>query len=175
MSFSLDTVLLTPGTQSPEGVLEYAGNRLPCILGRGGIRADKREGDGVTPAGAWPLRRVLYRPDRLAPPSTFLPVAPLRDNDGWCDDPADPLYNRPVSLPYSASAEFMWRCDHLYDIVVVLGHNDDPVIPGMGSAIFMHLADPQGRPTAGCVALKLDDLKRLLSRCSPQTEIIIRP
>ena len=174
MSFRLDTILVTPGAKSPQGFLEYAGNRLPCILGRGGIKADKREGDGATPAGAWPLRRVYYRPDRIAPPSTFLPVAPIRDNDGWCDDPADPLYNRPVPLPYRASAESMWRSDRLYDIIVVLGHNDEPVMPGLGSAIFMHLTDPQGRPTAGCLALELDDIKRLLLRCGPETRIIIR-
>lgn len=175
MSLQLDTIVVTPGSQSPAGVLEYAGNRLPCILGRGGIRTDKREGDGATPAGELPLRRVFYRPDRQAPPSTFLPIAPLRDNDGWCDDPADTLYNRPVSLPYPASAESMWRSDRLYDIVVVLGHNDNPVMPGLGSAIFMHLIDPRGGPTAGCIALELDDLKRLLSRCGQATRIAIHP
>jgi L,D-peptidoglycan transpeptidase YkuD (ErfK/YbiS/YcfS/YnhG family) len=175
MSFRLDIVVVTPGSPSSTGILEYDGNPHPCILGRGGIRTDKREGDGVTPAGAFPLRRILYRPDRLAPPSTFLPVAPLRESDGWCDDPADPLYNRQVSLPYPASAESMWRSDRLYDIVVVLGYNDDPVISGLGSAIFIHLTDPQGCPTAGCIALELDDLQRLLSRCSPATRIVIRP
>src|SRR5262245_10147711 len=175
MSFRLDTIVVTPRFPSSAGVLEYDGNRYPCILGWGGIRSDKREGDGVTPAGVWPLRRVLYRADRLVPPSTFLPVAPLRENDGWCDDPADPLYNRPVSLPYPASAEPMWRSDRLYDIVVVLGHNDDPVMSGLGSAIFMHLTNPLGRPTAGCIALELDDLRSLLSRCGPATRIVVRP
>jgi L,D-peptidoglycan transpeptidase YkuD (ErfK/YbiS/YcfS/YnhG family) len=175
MGFRLNTIVVTPGRQPAAGVVEYAGNRLPCILGRGGIRTGKREGDGATPAGTWPLRRVFYRSDRLPPPSTFLTVTPLRDSDGWCDDPADPLYNRLVSLPYPASAESMWRSDRLYDIVVVLGHNDDPVMPGLGSAIFMHLTDPGGRPTAGCIALELDDLKRLLSHCGPDTRIVIRP
>src|SRR5918992_698559 len=117
MSSSLSTILVTQAATACQGVLEFAGNRLPCILGRSGISASKREGDGATPAGAFPLRRLLYRSDRIARPSTFLPAEPLRENDGWCDDPADPLYNRPVRLPYKASAESMWRADRLYDIV----------------------------------------------------------
>jgi L,D-peptidoglycan transpeptidase YkuD (ErfK/YbiS/YcfS/YnhG family) len=175
MSSSLSTILVTQAATACQGVLEFAGNRLPCILGRSGISASKREGDGATPAGAFPLRRLLYRSDRIALPSTFLPAEPLRENDGWCDDPADPLYNRPVRLPYKASAESMWRSDRLYDIVVVLGHNDDPVVSGLGSAIFMHVSDPGGRATAGCVALEPEDLKRLLAHCGPGTELIIRP
>lgn len=142
--------------------------RLRCALGRGGVRADKREGDGATPAGRFPLRRVLYRPDRLAaPPETALPCRPLRPADGWCDDPADPRYNRPVDLPYPASHERLWREDEIYDIVGVLGHNDDPVVPGAGSAIFLHVARPDYAPTAGCVALAREDLLRLLSACGP--------
>ena len=175
MSFSLETILITPAAIPPNGILEYAGSHLPCILGRGGIRVDKREGDGATPAGTWPLRRVYYRPDRTAPPATFLPVEPLHENDGWCDDPADPFYNRPVRLPYPASAESMWRSDRLYDIVLVLGHNDNPVVSGLGSAIFMHLTDPEGRATAGCIALEPDDLRRLIVHCGPETRLIIRP
>lgn len=175
MSFRLDTILVTPAAMSPKGILEYAGDQLPCILGRRGIRVDKREGDGATPAGTWPLRRVYYRSDRIAPPATFLPVEPLQQDAGWCDHPADPLYNRLVRLPYKASAESMWRADRLYDIVLVLGHNDDPVVPGLGSAIFMHLTHPEGQATAGCIALELDDLKRLLVHCGPQTRLVIRP
>lgn len=175
MSFRLDTILVRPAAMLPRGILEYAGNQLPCILGRGGIRVDKREGDGATPAGTWPLRRVYYRSDRIAPPATFLRVEPLQRDAGWCDDPADPLYNRPVRLPYKASAESMWRSDRLYDIVLVLGHNDDPVVPGLGSAIFMHLTHPEGHATAGCIALEFDDLKRLLVHCRPETRLVIRP
>src|ERR1700689_2079632 len=117
----------------------YADGRWTrCGLGPGGVAAvaDKHEGDGATPAGAWPLRRVLYRPDRRAAPATGLPVAPLDPADGWCDAPGDPAYNRPVVLPYPASAERLWRDDHVYDLIVVLGHNDDPVVPRAGSAIF---------------------------------------
>ncbi len=135
----------------------------PCAIGWGGLVRGKREGDGGTPVGSWPMRRVLYRPDRMEPPETVLPVMALKAKDGWCDDPGDPAYNRAVTLPYPAGHEVMWRDDHLYDIVVVLGHNDDPPKPGGGSAIFMHVAAPEYAPTAGCVALALPDLREALA------------
>jgi L,D-peptidoglycan transpeptidase YkuD (ErfK/YbiS/YcfS/YnhG family) len=129
--------------------------------------ADKREGDGASPAGVWPIRRVLYRPDRGPAPQTTLPVAAVAEDDGWCDAPGDPAYNRPVKLPYPASAEQMWRDDHLYDLVVILGHNDDPPIAGLGSAIFLHLAKPDYAPTHGCVAVARGDLEALLRVAKP--------
>ena len=154
---------------SQDGTLTYPGGTFCCALGRGGIRpeTDKREGDGATPAGCFTLRRVLYRPDRMAPPETSLSVAAIQPADGWCDDPADPAYNQPMHLPHAASHEEMWRADGLYDVVVVIGHNDDPIIPGMGSAVFMHVAKPDYEPTAGCVALALPDLLALLKDCAP--------
>lgn len=132
--------------------------RWRCAIGRGGVRRDKREGDGATPAGAWRLRRVLYRPDRLSAPETALPVAALAPDDGWCDDPGDPHYNQPVKLPFAARHERLWRDDEIYDVIVVLGHNDDPVQPGAGSAVFLHLAREGYGPTEGCVALARPDL-----------------
>ena len=141
--------------------------KLRCALGATGITAAKREGDKATPAGRFALRRVLYRPDRLAAPQTALPVAPIRAGDGWCDAPGDPQYNKPVTLPYAAGHERLWREDHLYDIVVVLGYNDAPPVAGKGSAIFMHVARPGYAPTEGCVALALPDLKAVLARCGP--------
>ncbi|QQP89653.1 L,D-transpeptidase family protein [Skermanella sp. TT6] len=152
---------------SRDGVLTWPGGSFRCALGRGGISAAKREGDGATPVGSFALRRVLYRPDRLAAPETALPVAPIAPDDGWCDDPADPDYNRPVKLPFAPRHEEMWRADGLYDVVVVIGHNDDPVVPGEGSAVFMHVAKPDYEPTAGCVALALPDLLALLRDCRP--------
>lgn len=153
---------------SAGGWLVLAGRRLRCALGRGGVVADKCEGDGGTPQGRLPLRRVFYRADRLrAAPSTVLPLRALAPDDGWCDAPGDPAYNRLVSHPYPASAERMWREDALYDVVVELGWNDDPVIPGRGSAIFLHVARPDYGPTEGCVALALPDLLALLSLCRP--------
>ena len=145
------------------GRLVWNGHDVRCALGPAGIRRDKREGDGATPAGRFPLRRVLYRADRLARPVTGLPCFALDPADGWCDDPADPFYNRPVRLPYRASAEALWRADDIYDAIVVLGHNDDPVVPGRGSAVFLHIARPDYAPTAGCVAVARDDLLALLA------------
>jgi L,D-peptidoglycan transpeptidase YkuD (ErfK/YbiS/YcfS/YnhG family) len=159
---------------SAEGWLEAAGRRRACALGRGGVVADKREGDGGTPAGRLPLRRVFYRADRLgSPPATALPVQALAPDDGWCDAPDDLAYNRPIKHPYPASAERMWRDDGLYDVVVELGWNDDPVTPGRGSAIFLHVARPDYGPTEGCVALALPDLLDLLALCRPDDALIV--
>lgn len=135
------------------------------MLGRSGVLPSdmKREGDGASPLGVWPIRRVLYREDRGPPPNTALPVSAIRPDDGWCDAPGDVAYNQPVRLPYPASAESLFRDDHLYDLIVVLGHNDDPVCDGMGSAIFLHLERPERTPTEGCVALSRPDLERLLA------------
>ncbi len=139
-----------------------------CALGRSGVieAAAKREGDGFAPLGDWPIRRLLYRPDRGKPP-TALEAQPIGPDDGWCDDPGDTAYNRPVCLPYPASAEVMWRDDGLYDLVVVLGHNDDPPVARMGSAIFLHLAKPGYAPTEGCVALCRPDMETLLGQVRP--------
>jgi L,D-peptidoglycan transpeptidase YkuD (ErfK/YbiS/YcfS/YnhG family) len=147
-----------------------------CCLGRSGVISakNKREGDGASPIGVWPIRRVLVRPDRIPDLQTRLDVAPLDPSDGWCDAPQDPAYNRPVRLPYPASAENLWRDDEVYDLIVILGHNDDPPVPGMGSAIFLHLARPDGAPTEGCVALARPDLLRVLAEASPGAAIEIR-
>jgi L,D-peptidoglycan transpeptidase YkuD (ErfK/YbiS/YcfS/YnhG family) len=146
----------------------------PCAIGRGGITDAKREGDGATPIGCWPLRRVLYRPDRLSQPDTQLPIAPLSPEDGWCDDPGHVAYNRQVRRPFSASHEALWRDDGIYDIIVILGHNDDPPVPGAGSAIFLHVARPHYGPTAGCVALALDDLLSVLRMVGPGDRLCVR-
>jgi L,D-peptidoglycan transpeptidase YkuD (ErfK/YbiS/YcfS/YnhG family) len=147
--------------------------RMRCALGRGGISAQKREGDGATPAGAFVMRQLLYRPDRRPLPPTALPSKAIAPTDGWCDAPADPAYNRPVHLPYPASAETLWRDDHLYDLLVVLGYNDDPVVPGQGSAIFLHLAKPDYGPTEGCVALNREDLVAVLAAAHPASRVIV--
>src|SRR5579859_5610618 len=139
------------------------------LEGRAVVRpaADKREGDGATPAGLWPLRSLLWRPDRLPAPASRLPGRAIEADDGWCDAPQDPAYNRPVRLPYPASAERMWREDGLYDLVVVLGYNDRPVVSGAGSAIFMHVSRPGYAATEGCIALALEDLVELVGRAAP--------
>lgn len=146
---------------------------FPCVFGKGGLTPRKTEGDGGTPIGRWPLRDVIYRADRGPRPRTRLPVRPILPTDGWCDAPQDRNYNRIVTLPYAASAERLWRDDHLYDLIVVLGYNDRPRIRGRGSAIFMHLARSGFQPTEGCLALKEHHLRLLLLTCSPQTIVVI--
>lgn len=166
----IQVVSVGPGV----GRVSWAGEARPCTLGRGGILAPKREGDGATPAGSFVLRRVLWRADRLDRPATWLPCAAIEPGDGWCDWPGDPLYNRQIALPYPARHERLWRDDALYDIVVVIGHNDDPVVPGAGSAVFMHLSRDDGGPTAGCIGLSQPDLLRLLAAAGPGDRLVIR-
>ena len=139
------------------------------MFGKGGARpaADKREGDGASPLGVWPVRAALLRPDRVAAPATRLPWRWLRPDDGWSDGAGDPAYNRPVRLPHAFSAERLWRDDHVYDVIVVLGHNDSPPVSPMGSAIFFHLTQPDRRPTEGCVAIDRDAMLRWLDRLAP--------
>lgn len=156
----------------PDGMLTMAGLRMRAAVGRGGMRVLKQEGDGATPAGPLPLRRLLYRADRVARPRTAVPATPLAPHDGWCDDPADAEYNRPVRLPHGGRHEALWRSDGVYDVIGVLGWNDAPVVRGMGSAIFLHLARPDFAPTKGCIALALPDLQALLS--AGLTSILVR-
>lgn len=151
------------------------GRAVPCSIGRSGAvaAADKREGDGATPLGVWPIRTVLFRPGRAAPPAgLLLPWRWTGAEDGWSDDPADPAYNRPVRHPHAFSAERLAREDGLYDVIVTLGHNEAPVVPGAGSAIFLHCwAD--GRPTEGCVAIEKPTLLALLPMLRPGDAVAI--
>ncbi|MEO0550945.1 MAG: L,D-transpeptidase family protein [Pseudomonadota bacterium] len=146
-----------------------------CATGKGGVigAALKREGDCASPLGTWEMRRVFYRADRHPRPETGLPCVSLRETDGWCDDPAHPLYNRPVTLPFEASHERLWRDDHVYDLIVELGHNDNPTVPNYGSAIFLHIAKPDYNPTEGCVALALEDMLATLKQAGPGSTLTI--
>jgi L,D-peptidoglycan transpeptidase YkuD (ErfK/YbiS/YcfS/YnhG family) len=146
---------------------------LPVALGRGGIRANKREGDGATPRGRFRPLRLWWRRDRLARPPTLLPVRPIGPADGWCEDPADRRYNRPIRLAPGAAGDRLWRSDHLYDLVIELDHNARPRVAGRGSAVFIHVARPGLAPTAGCIALRGRDLRRLLARLGPSTRIFV--
>ncbi len=163
-------------TASSNGQFTLAGRMVPCAIGRSGMiaAAQKREGDGASPIGIWPIRRFVYRADRLALPQTLLPITATQVQDGWCDGADDPLYNQPVTLPYLASTEQMWREDHVYDLVAILGHNDAPPVPGMGSAIFLHLARPGFTPTEGCIALSLEDMLEVMRLAEPGSAIEIR-
>jgi len=158
---------------SGTGMARMAGRSFRCAVGRGGVSSAKREGDGATPIGTWPLRQVLYRRDRGMRPVTALQTTALRPADGWCDAPSDPNYNRMVRHPYPASAEHLWRRDSIYDLIVVVGYNDAPVIPGKGSAIFLHVARPDYSPTAGCVAFSRRDLVTILGMLSPASRLVV--
>ncbi len=159
------------------GTLTGFGETVAASFGRGGAiaAADKREGDGATPLGIWPVRAALLRPDRMAAPHTRLPWRWLRPHDGWSDGVADPAYNRPVSHPHGFSAERLWRDDHAYDIIVVLGHNDSPPQPPLGSAIFLHCTQPDRRPTEGCVAIERLQLSAWLDQLKPGDTVRIEP
>jgi len=171
-------IKVTAKAKATTGILTFNGKSYPCALGRSGIvsPATKQEGDGATPAGTWPLRRLLYRADKMSGPATSLPTSAIKRRDGWCDAPDDAGYNTQIELPYNASAERLWRDDDLYNLIIVLGHNDDPVINGKGSAIFFHVANTKAdklSPTEGCVALTQATLKTVLESCSTDTRICI--
>lgn len=153
---------MTEAIVYPDGRLELGGRLFRAALGRAGVRVHKQEGDEATPSGLLQLRRVLYRADRVPAPHATVPREPIAENDGWCDDPWNAVYNTMVRLPHDARHERLWRDDHIYNIVGVLGWNDDPIIPHNGSAIFLHVARRDLAPTEGCVALAPDDLVALL-------------
>lgn len=156
-----------------QGRLLAAGLDIPCAFGRSGLTARKKEGDGASPIGTWPLRQLYYRPDRPAPPSTLLPIRQIATDDGWCDAPDHKLYNQAVKLPFAASHEKLWRDDQLYDLMIPLGYNDDEIVPGRGSAIFFHLARKGYEPTEGCVAIAEHHMRQLLPLLSPSTVLEI--
>jgi L,D-peptidoglycan transpeptidase YkuD (ErfK/YbiS/YcfS/YnhG family) len=155
-----------------EGRLVLAHGVRRAALGKGGVAALKREGDGTTPLGRFPIRQVLYRADRMKRPRTPFPIHAISADDGWCEDPADRNYNRLVKLS-RGTADRLTRDDALYDLVLVLGHNDRPRVRGRGSAIFVHLARPGYSPTAGCIALSRRDLLMLLAELRRGSAIVV--
>ncbi len=156
------------------GWLLANGLSLPVALGRGGIKADKREGDGATPKGTFRPVRLWWRADRHPRPRTFLPVRAIAPADAWCENPASRRYNQPVRLNEADSAgDRLRRDDDLYDFIIEIDHNTRPRIAGRGSAVFLHLARENFGPTAGCVAMTKPAMLRLLERLGPRTRIAI--
>lgn len=155
-----------------DGYLWLAQERFRAAIGARGIVRHKEEGDRGTPAGLLALRRVLYRADRIAMPRCAVLTEPIARSDGWCDDPQHADYNRMIRVPHAGRHEALWRDDALYDVIGVLGWNDAPVMPGRGSAIFLHAARPDYAPTAGCIALAPDDLIAVLARGLTAIEVI---
>ncbi len=146
---------------------------VPVALGRGGVKANKLEGDGGTPRGKFLPVRVWWRADRLPRPRTSLPVRRIGPADAWCEDPADRRYNHAFKRSASEPGDRLWRDDGLYDLFIEIDHNKRPRVARRGSAVFIHVARPGYAPTAGCVALRLPDLQRLLSRLTPKIRIKI--
>lgn len=162
-------------THGGESRLWLGGRSWRAAIGKGGLVRDKREGDGGTPIGSWRLRELIFRPDRLTPPASGLAARPSGAEEGWCDAPDHPDYNRPVRLPFAASHETLWRDDALYDLIVPLGYNDAPPVPGKGSAIFLHVARDDYGPTEGCIALAKSDLLTLLPVLSGSDLLVVLP
>ena len=156
------------------GVLLAGHLAIPVVLGRSGIMANKREGDGGTPLGRFQLRRLWWRSDRWPRPATRLPTRRLTDDVAWCEDPADRRYNRPFRRSANEPGDRLWRDDRLYDLIIELDHNTRPRVAGRGSAVFVHVARPNSGPTAGCVAMDAGTLHRLLTHLGPRTRIDIR-
>ena len=169
----MSITIVTLSASTTRGWLVLPGSNMKCALGKNGIHSTKCEGDGATPAGNYKIRRLFYRADRIPPPATLLPSTPLTPNLGWCDDSASARYNQLVRLPFEKSHEKMWRQDHLYDIVIVLGYNDCPVVRGHGSAVFLHIARNNYEPTEGCVAISLQDMRHLVAQIRPGDRIKI--
>ncbi len=166
------TVRRKPAQRS-RGVLQAGPLALPVALGRSGIKANKHEGDGATPRGCFRLKRLWWRADRHPRPATFLPVRRITPDDGWCEEPSDRHYNRPIKVPPRAKADRLARADHLYDFIIEIDHNVRPRVVGRGSAVFIHVARPGFASTAGCVALTMNSLRRLLARVGPRTRIMV--
>ncbi|MBV8394204.1 MAG: L,D-transpeptidase family protein [Alphaproteobacteria bacterium] len=164
-------VVQADSADSSLGWAALAGRRWRCVLGAGGVREDKVEGDAATPAGEYLLRHIYFRNDRLVLPKVGLPFRPIAEHDGWCDDPRSPAYNRLVHIPNEWSHEKMWREDGLYDLLVVVGYNDDPPEGEWGSAIFLHIARDDMSPTQGCVAFAREDLLELVTLIDAGTRL----
>ena len=157
-----------------DGYLTAGGKTYRAVYGKGGIGTKMRVGDGVSPEGTWPLRRAFYRPDRLDEPKTGLPIEASTPNHAWCDVSGDPKYNQFVMLPYPTDSEIeekFWREDHLYDLVVVIGYNDDPIIDGKGSGIFFHVVRPEYSPSAGCASISLEDMLEIMPLLTPESTL----
>jgi L,D-peptidoglycan transpeptidase YkuD (ErfK/YbiS/YcfS/YnhG family) len=161
-----------PGNRT-RGILLVGPRALPVVLGRGGIRANKFEGDGATPRAKFRLIRLWWRADRHPRPPTLLPARRIGPALAWCEDTTDRRYNRPFQRSAGDGGDRLWRADHLYDFIIEIDHNARPRVAGRGSAVFVHVARPKRGPTAGCVALARNDLQRLLAVLGPQTQIAI--
>lgn len=165
---TLNEIKIIPNSKS-QGTIYFKKLITKCSLGRSGIKKNKFEGDGSTPAGIFSLREIFYRQDKIDLSFSSLKLNIIKKNYGWCDQPSDIKYNQKVFLPYLSSAENLWRDDDRYDIIIVLGYNDRPVVSGKGSAIFIHVTNSYHKPTEGCIAIKKSDLIYIVKNCNKNT------
>lgn len=149
------------------------GRDYKCSIGEGGFSADRKEGDKTTPIGTFPIRSILYRKDRVGDIDSPLPSYPINESDGWCTDITHQEYNTKVILPHGGSYENLWREDHIYDIILVIGFNDSPAVLGKGSAIFMHIARDTYSPTEGCIVVSMKDMLEIISLLDKDSKISI--
>ena len=171
-TLSIVTVRTRPGDRS-RGLLLVGQRAIPVVLGRAGILANKREGDGGTPRGVFRPLRLWWRPDRGPRPRTSLPARRIFPGLAWCEDPHSRLYNRPFRRSANGPGDGLWRKDRLYDLIVEIDHNTRPRVAGRGSAVFFHVARPDRSPTAGCVAMGAGELSKLLANLNQKTKIQI--
>ena len=148
--------------------------RFACVIGRAGLTTNKIEGDHKTPVGEFKFKKIYYRKDKLGEMTFKIPFVIIGENDGWCDDPKSKLYNQHVQFPFNASAERLFRDDDLYDIICVLNYNTNPIVPGKGSAIFLHICKPNFAGTEGCVAIEKKNILKLVNLIDLNTKLIIK-
>jgi L,D-peptidoglycan transpeptidase YkuD (ErfK/YbiS/YcfS/YnhG family) len=147
--------------------------KLRCSIGKRGISNKKREGDKKTPKGEFKLKYILYRKDRIINLKTSLRKITIKKNMGWCDDPKSTNYNKIINQPSKSSFEKLWRKENVYDIIIVIDYNLNPVVKNKGSAIFLHIAKRKYRPTNGCIAISKNNIKLLASKINKKTKIKI--
>jgi L,D-peptidoglycan transpeptidase YkuD (ErfK/YbiS/YcfS/YnhG family) len=153
------------------GYLKYKNLKFRCALGKAGIKKKGKEGDNVTPRGVFKITRMYYRPDKIKNIITTIKKIKIRKNMAWCDDPSSNLYNQQIKLPNKFSHEKLYRNDNLYDLILVLNYNTNPIIKSKGSAIFVHIAKSSYKETKGCIALKRKHLIELISKIKKNTKI----
>jgi L,D-peptidoglycan transpeptidase YkuD (ErfK/YbiS/YcfS/YnhG family) len=154
-------------------VLKYKNFLYKCAIGKNGITNSKIEGDKCTPSGIYSIEKIYYREDRLSMPKLDFQTIPINKNSGWCDDIRSTYYNKFIKFPFSYNAEFLYREDDIYNIICIINYNTNPIIKNKGSAIFLHVANIDYSGTAGCLALKQDDLIELLQNIDLYTKINI--
>ena len=155
------------------GYLKYKNLKFRCALGKEGVKKKTMEGDNITPKGIFKIIKIYYRPDKIKKIKTLIKKIKIKKNMGWCDDPSSRFYNKLINLPTKYTHEKLYRNDSLYDLIVVLSYNTNPIIKNKGSAIFIHIAKNSYKKTKGCIALKKKHLIEIISKIKKNTKIKI--